>query len=73
MHTKVYDKVRFTHEGDYSGNVHIVHDVGLTNPVSSATIPVSALVAFVADVVRQHKMKKLEDASAEELFGLKGV
>jgi hypothetical protein len=66
-HTTLIGDFAFIHNGDYSGDVEIVRrwDTG------RLTVPVDALLEFVANIVRAELMQSLEDSEPREILGLK--
>jgi hypothetical protein len=63
--TFTHGNVTLTYEGDFGGEVDVY------NTRERMSVPAAALIAFVAEFVRQKKMLQLESATQRELFGLK--
>ena len=61
-------KTEFNFNSDLSGNVEIVAPSG-----SRLSIPCKHLLAFAAEVVRRDKTSALEDASDQQILGLRGT
>lgn len=68
MHRLEAYGVEFHYSGDGSGEV-ILRRADQAGGVLS--VPASALVAFVGELVRGQKIRELEEAGARELLGLK--
>ena len=68
MHTFQQKNTHFHFNSDLSGDVRIVHQ-GTTGR-EDAHIPGEALLAFLADYVRNRRIRMLEDASDAEVLGL---
>lgn len=70
MHTfEADDDFRIHHNGDYSGDVTIVHD----KTKQEMTVPFTVLVEFVAHFVRGERISKLENASFAEVLGVEKI
>ena len=78
MHTfNTQHNVRFHHNGDFSGDVRIVKDGVHSGDGSDAVsrsyameIPMSVIVALVAELVRRDRIRRLETMSDNELLGI---
>lgn len=71
MHTFVYGGVRFHYNLDLSGDVEI-REHGLPDNAWGLKIPADALLAFVAEHIRNRKIAELEKASVNKIFGIEG-
>lgn len=65
MHTTPIGDYTFVHDVDFRGNVEIV-----TREGERLSIPATILLKFAAEVVRTHRMSKLERATAAQLLDL---
>jgi len=70
----------FEHNGDFSGEVTIVAESGQIEqsgrapdgkPYTYVTIPFEAIEALVAEKVRARKIAALEEATPEQILGVK--
>jgi hypothetical protein len=66
-HTQHIDEFTIIHDGDYTGNVQIQRKTW-QRPV---WVPFWVLKRLVAEAVRDKRIAELEQASADELLGLK--
>lgn len=64
-HSEFYGNTTFIFDGGYDGEVEIIANE------RSVMLPVSHLLGFVADYIRMEKITKLEDATDDEIFGIK--
>jgi hypothetical protein len=72
MHTFVTPdrSICIHHNGDFSGDAEIVRFApdGSTQTIA---VPCQALLEFVAEFIRNERVAQLENATYEEVFGLK--
>lgn len=63
------------HDGDFRGDVNLrqvkEHINSPEGVIQEITVPIEAVFAFVAEAVRRHKASQLDDASDNEILGLK--
>lgn len=68
MHTTDIGAYKFIHNGDFSGDVHIQQ---VKHPERQLRIPFYTLKQFVADYVRANRIEVIEQASDDEILGVK--
>ena len=67
MHTTNGKKIRFFHNGDYSGDVKMIE---IKTGKEIGEVPFDDLKTLVAQYVRDERVQKLEDASDDHVLGL---
>ncbi len=65
-HTEYHGSTTFIFNGDYSGDVEIMHNDG-----GAARVPMSDLLGFLAMYIRNRKIERLESSMTDdEVFGI---
>ena len=74
MHSFNHGRYVIHHNGDYSGDAIIILRGEGHAIAAEMEVPVEVLTAFVASMVRDHRLSKLEDelekATPEEILGI---
>lgn len=77
MHTYKASKITFQHNGDYSGDIHVLvpksvtHETGLSN--IRVIVPFTDILDFVLEFVRTEMIDRVEHMSRHDLLVLLGL